>query len=44
MSVERKNGGYLIATIHKGYRVQRFFLYYTRREAISEFRAYLKTL
>lgn len=44
MSIERKNGGYLIATIHNGYRVHRFYIGYTRREAVALFRQYLRSL
>jgi hypothetical protein len=42
MNIERKNGGYLIYSLVKGYLFQRYYIGYTRREAVSLYRNEIK--
>ena len=44
MSVERTTQGIRISTIYKGKFVSMHYIFYTKREAIREFKQHLKTL
>ena len=44
MSITKTNNGYLVATIHKGYRVKQMYYGYTKRGAKQLFINHLKTL
>jgi hypothetical protein len=42
MTIEKIHSGIRIYTMHNGYLVSRLFIGYTKKEAISEFKEYLK--
>ena len=44
MTITKTNNGYLVATIHKGYRVKQMYSGYTKQKAKQLFTNYLKTL
>jgi hypothetical protein len=45
MTIEKTfQGAWKISTIHKGYLVTQQYFFYTKKEAIAEFKEYLKTL
>ena len=44
MTITKTQNGYLIATMHKGYRVKEMYYGYTKREAKSLFLNKLKTI
>ena len=44
MTVEKTIQGIRISTIYKGYLVTQHYLGYTRKEAVLEFKQYLKTI
>ena len=44
MTIERKNGGYLIYSIVKGYLFQRFYSGYNKREAKVLYRQEVKAI
>ncbi len=45
MTIERTfRGSWIIATMRKGFRISRHYMGYTKREAIAEFKKYLKTI
>ncbi len=45
MTIEKTvNGYYKMSTMKNGYLVHQMYIGYTRKEAIAEFKAYLKTV
>lgn len=43
-TVENTFQGIRISTMHKGYRVSMHYIGYTKKEAVLEFKQYLKTI
>lgn len=37
VTIESKDGGYLISMVYRGYRWSEFYLYYTKRDAYRHF-------
>lgn len=45
MTIERTfQGAWRISTIYKGHLVTRQYFFYTKKEAVAEFKEYLRTL
>ncbi len=44
MTIEKKHGGYVISDIIAGYREHRYYMGYTKREAVRQFKLLTKSI